>query len=152
MKFFSRILRTDPDKYAGIAWPATAHADGDAGLTPDARPSPPPAAAAGVAAAAAAAAAEEEEEEEEEDDDDDDMLIKFLEFMSVGVVYTVCGSVQWVRQNLIPDSEKTRKLLASRDNRYCTHSRDTSLQTVHYSTKYYVQLSTDHFKKKKKRV
>ena len=32
------------------------------------------------------------------------------------------------------------------------HSRDTSLQTVHYSTKYYVQLSTDHFKKEKKRV
>ena len=114
MKFFSRILRTDPDKYAGIAWPATAHADGDAGLTPDARPSPPPAAAAGVAAAAAAAAAEEEEEEEEEDDDDDDMLIKFLEFMSVGVVY--CMWVSAVGQTK-PDSEKTRKLLASRDNR-----------------------------------
>ena len=108
MKFFSRILRTDPDKYAGIAWPATAHADGDAGLTPDARPSLPPAAAAGVAAAAAAAAAEEEEEEEEEDDDDDDMLIKFLEleFMSVGVVYCISMSVQWVRQNLILTQRK----------------------------------------------
>ena len=32
------------------------------------------------------------------------------------------------------------------------HSRDTSLQTVHYSTKYYVQLSTDHFEKEKKRA
>ncbi len=32
----------------------------------------------------------------------------------------------------------------------CMHSRDTSLQTVHYSTKYYVQLSTDHFERKKK--
>ena len=31
-----------------------------------------------------------------------------------------------------------------------THSRDTSLQTVHYSTKYYVQLSTDHFEGEKK--
>ena len=73
-----------------------------------------------MAAAAAAAAAEEEEEEEEEDDDDDDMLIKFLEFMSVvyvGVVY--CMWVSAVGQTK-PDSEKTRKLLASRDNRYCS--------------------------------